>query len=843
MNQFKEKLEQMKDAQVQLAKDYEKIVKEYESNDLIQENTQLRKDYEVYKKEVNVLKKKQQDIVAENQKLRLALQEQMIDERLALLNMSKKKVEVYFGQSITPQHNRLKGLEVESEQKINSLKERATKNIQKEKQETLTKLGQMSLELNAKIKAERERLAQEQRSLLKGISDEYEKLEKEELTEEVIQKRVKQNQIEMKIGLNWINKLGILLIIFGVAAAFRHSYSNWFTDEVKGAIFFVLGVLMLVGGEWLQRKNKQTFALGVIGGGISVLYGSIFFSYFLLQIIGLTIALLLSVLVTICAVILSLRYHSKTIITFGLIGGYIPFYSYLFAFGLEGSAIYAAMVYLLILNSSILWISLQKQWNIVHYISFVLSIPSLFILLFTSPNAGVSMVYTTLTFVLFLGLTIGYAFKYKVALKWLDVTLLALNTFFSCLLMYYLFNRLEWEDFRGGLAVAFCLLYFGLGRFVEQKMPAEKQTRVLFFGTSLTFLVLIIPFQFGVEWLTCGWLVQGVVLMIYANKAKLTLLEKSGWGIFILTLVTFSFEWLLTMSEMTMSPYFHFKYMAVIVGLLTTTIYYAIEQRKEGSSYLFGWIKDLPLYLKYFTLVNVWIYIIYESQYRYDQWVPSTFTNYSFYKLLMVAFVTVGLAYVLKKIPLLYDRIVSYYCLTLYAMGSLLGLFLTITMPTLESTIAQNTFINYLALVLLIGFNVLIFFSGRDLLLAYIRQQYKDIELFPTILGVYILGVLAAFLTVQFRLADVGFVFSSVFLVVAVCYILYGFKKQYVYIRRIGLGLTLLSTGKLFLYDLAFLTETSKILAYFCFGVVLLGISYMYQKVSSREQQDIEKNL
>jgi hypothetical protein len=35
-------------------------------------------------------------------------------------------------------------------------------------------------------------------------------LASEEIIEEVAQKRIKQNQIEMKIGLNWVNKIGIL---------------------------------------------------------------------------------------------------------------------------------------------------------------------------------------------------------------------------------------------------------------------------------------------------------------------------------------------------------------------------------------------------------------------------------------------------------------------------------------------------------------------------------------------------------------------------------------------------------------------------------------------------------
>ena len=49
-----------------------------------------------------------------------------------------------------------------------------------------------------------------------------------------------------------------------------------------------------------------------------------------------------------------------------------------------------------------------------------------------------------------------------------------------------------------------------------------------------------------------------------------------------------------------------------------------------------------------------------------------------------------------------------------------------------------------------------------------------------------------------------------------------------------GLGLTLLATAKLVLLDMTYVSAGSKIVSYFVFGVILLGISYMYQKVSSK---------
>jgi hypothetical protein len=144
-------------------------------------------------------------------------------------------------------------------------------------------------------------------------------------------------------------------------------------------------------------------------------------------------------------------------------------------------------------------------------------------------------------------------------------------------------------------------------------------------------------------------------------------------------------------------------------------------------------------------------------------------------------------------------------------------------------------------LFILIGFNVFVFLSGRDLLMTLIRREFKNIELYSTILGVYLLGILTAFLSIQFRLGDVALVFSLMYLLLAISYIMYGFRNKYVYIRRMGLGLTLFSTGKMLLYDLSYLTTGSKIIAYFCFGLLLLAISYIYQRVSSKMGEHHEK--
>lgn len=286
--------------------------------------------------------------------------------------------------------------------------------------------------------------------------------------------------------------------------------------------------------------------------------------------------------------------------------------------------------------------------------------------------------------------------------------------------------------------------------------------------------------------------------------------------------------------------YFDIKYSSVMVGMLLVMLFYAVGIHRGQSNPQESLRSAHPIVrhgltgFKYFTLANLWVFLLIESNKLYEHWVPYRWVQYDFYELLMAAMITIGLAYGLSRTAVLYDRIVKYFSWFLYMIGYILCLVITIREPVLQPSYMDNTAADYFALVLLIGFHVLVFFSARDFLLAALRRTYTNSELYPVILGVYLLGITTAFLDVQLRLGDISLMFSFLYLLLAISYIVYGFRYKYVYIRRLGLGLTLFATAKLVFYDLSFMSSGGKMVGYFCFGLVLLGISYGYQKVSSK---------
>jgi uncharacterized membrane protein len=77
-------------------------------------------------------------------------------------------------------------------------------------------------------------------------------------------------------------------------------------------------------------------------------------------------------------------------------------------------------------------------------------------------------------------------------------------------------------------------------------------------------------------------------------------------------------------------------------------------------------------------------------------------------------------------------------------------------------------------------------------------------------------------------------VISIVYVLTALGWIIFGFARKYSFIRKFGLGLSILTVIKLFLIDLASLTQGYQILSYFTLGVTLLAISFVYQYFNKR---------
>jgi uncharacterized membrane protein len=831
---LKDRMQKLFQDQKAITREYESLVREFEASDLVNQNISLKADLEKCKKQLDTVEKELDGTVNENESLRIALKEQILDEKLNILKISREKLDTYFGDAQADFRNHLLVVEEKAKRKLEEMKETAARELQVENAEMQKGLEALYGKLENMVRSQTERFVGSRQDKEQELHSSMDAMSAGEIDEETVQKRIRQNNIELKIGLSWINKIGILLLLIGVATALKYTYSNFFTSEMKGIFVFLMGALLLAGGEWLNRKEKNIFALGLTGGGVGVMYLGVFSSYFILDIMNLYVALLVSVLITMTALILSVRYQSRTICSFALAGGFLPFFSYVFDSGLDNTGILIAMGYLFLLNLLTLLISLQKKWDVVNYTSFLLNIPTLVYLVFHTDNMLAAILYSILTFAMYLVITLAYPLRYRIRLRIPDVILLALNTSISCIVIYSLFEKADYKGVRGLLALLFCIVYLGLGALVDRFMAEEKGTRVLFYLTAFTFAILVIPFQFGVKWLALGWLVQGVLMVIYGYRRQLSYLEKAGWVIFGLCLGTFyTIDCTLfrfSSGDPNVVPYFDLRYLAVMGGLAGTLAVYLPDLQKGLIGTFSRKGRFITVY-KYFSTASLWIFVLYAGNRLYSLLLGNSglFTGeyHSFNRTVLLALLSALVAFTLDRIPVLYDRVIRYFCTALYILVDATCITVNMAMPVYK---ADGGFAGYFALTVLLLYNILVFFSVRDLIITFLRKERKSLELYPLLLSIYLLGTVTAVLIVQFRLGQVNLLFSLLYLVASFVFIIYGFKAKYVSMRRWGLGLSVFSTGKLFIYDLAFLKTEGRIASYFAFGLVLLAISFLYQR-------------
>ena len=804
----------------------EEEVQKMENSDLAKENRKLKAELEKLGAEYEQARQKAGELSSQNAGLKNALHEQIYNEKLQLLRSSKERIDLYFKQAWEQEANRLTVLENGIRSRIDAMTASLDRNQISIKDELRQKLEELSAQLNEKITKARAELAQTGGAFSQQEREALQALKQEQITDEQILAVAKKNNVERFVGLNLLNAIGIFLIVVGVITAASYTYTQ-LSDVMKGIMMFVLGGGMLVAGELLNRKKPTIFSLGITAGGVSLLYVALATSYFGLEILSMYPALGLCVLITAAAFLLSTRYNSQVILAFALIGGYLP----VFSVGSYEIVIYGAMVYFIVLNLLALLVSFDKKWTISSFLGLCLNIGGTVYICsrfgYESSPAGklTAAFYALFAFLNYTLIPVVSTWKNRLQFRRHDVVLLGINTFFSSVILYLLFYAFGWRDFMGALAIGFAVVYLSLGCLIGRLFDGEETMQALFYLTGLAFTVLIVPFQFGRNWLTLGWLAEGVLLTVYGILKEQKTFRRSGLVIGALCLWSFLLFDLLW----RMGGLFAWKYLAITAGSLLILGAYAYKNTLSNG---------FQQVYKCTTIVNLWFYSLYICVQINRTWGYAAAYDLAYLcRVLMVIF-TFLLAYTAPRIRRLSDMPVKIISIILYSFG-ILWLFAVNSLP---HPLAEqgNLSAAVLGTVILIGICLLSVLAVRDLVKLIVMERKMGVEWYPLIISSYFVIVLTQNLITQYSLSFASAWISIIYVLTALVWILFGFARRYSFIRKFGLGLAMLSVAKLFLIDLFTLTTGKRIVSYFALGITLVAISFVYQYFSKRLELKLE---
>lgn len=822
----------------------ENEVNAIENSDLTQENERLRADLEKLNTQYLNAEHSVETLSEQNSSLKTALYEQMYNEKLKLAKAWENKMELYFQSNAENAVNKLTDLENNIKLRIDYMTLMLHKNHVDLKEDIYGKLNELSMLVNAKVTEAKKHFAEEHGVFSQNERAEFEALKNEPITDKQVLAAAKKNNMERFVGLNLLNGIGILLIIIGVITAARYSYVQ-LPDTLKGIMMFLLGTVMLVAGEIMNRKKPNIFSLGVTAGGVGVLYVALATSHFGLKILDLYPALALCILITAVTFFLSTRYNSQTILTFALIGGYMPIFSlHLPTSGISASyaaTVYGAMIYFVVLNLLVLIVSFKKKWSVASFIGLFLNIAGTIYItnhtgliisekrrlaLSLSGVQVITILYILFAFLNYTLIPIVSTYINRLKFRKRDVVLLAINTFFSSLMMYIMFYSFNWQDFTGMLAILFAVIYLSLGWLIERRFNGEKNTQALFYLTGLTFIILTVPFQFGRVWWTLGWLAEGVALTAYGILKTEKSFKRAGFVINALCLWSF----LIFDIGFRIDSLFAYKYLAMTVGSLIILGSYMYKNTLSSR---------FQKFYKGAAIVNLWFYGVYICSQIALKWGNSASAfDIGYLSEMLTIVVTFLIAYSAPRVKSLSDIITKVISIILYVIG-IIWLF-SLNSSTHPVVGPATPIVTVIGTVILVFIGLLSVFSVHDLMKLIVTERKLGVEWYPLVVSAYFLIALTQNLITQYHLSFASAWISIIYVLTALVWILFGFAKRYSFIRRFGLGLSLLAVVKLFIIDLSSLTSEYRIISYFVLGITLVAISFVYQYFNKRLELKME---
>lgn len=149
----------------------------------------------------------------------------------------------------------------------------------------------------------------------------------------------------IELGDNWLQRIGIGLLLLGVAFLFKYSIDQgWLIPPIRSLIGLGIGLALFIPGLQLSRENSPLKQI-CLGGGIGVFYITGFATFQLYSFVPSPIIWTFMIVVTLLALSLSLQQNQAILSVVGTIGGLgTPFMLYTGSGSLSSLIIYTAVI-------------------------------------------------------------------------------------------------------------------------------------------------------------------------------------------------------------------------------------------------------------------------------------------------------------------------------------------------------------------------------------------------------------------------------------------------------------------------------------------------------------------
>lgn len=667
--------------------------------------------------------------------------------------------------------------------------------------------------------------------------------------------------LERFIGENLISKIGIAILVLGIGYFVKFAIDkNWINEIARVGIGFLAGSVVLGFAHYLRQKFKA-FSSVLVAGGIAVFYFTLTIAFQDYHIFSQTISFVLMSLVTAFSVFISLNYDREELAILSVLGG---FAAPLMVSTGEGNYL-VLFSYLLVLDTSLLVIAIYRNWSVLNGVTYVLTLLMYGIwlnqkVLNVELSDGVpylgALLFGTAFYIIFLLGNLINQIKEKQAFRTYELSLILSNTFlyFSCGMSVL---GLYKPELKGLFTLLLASFNFGVTYFIFKQNRVDKNLFYLMLGLTLTFVTLVAPLQLEGSYITLFWAAEASMLLWLAQKSKLTIYRLASIPIWAAGLISMFIDWsnIYGASEMQ-TPVLNAAFMSSMSMILSSILYIRLLLKDEERSHEFlgfAWDNNMHKRIMIYLLIPLIYASFYiELDYHLNQIFELSTQVGSYLFFYHLIFVSVLFRIYGKKPD-------NYYQSFIILMGiiSLLGYSYYFGLSYIreinfivnaENGSSYAYWVHYFCMIPFI----------HQMIIWYQKMKEKWYQATAWIVTVMLCFLLSTELQWQNlhanvtdmieaqRLTQTGYdlaielkeqmnksAFPILWGLLAFVLLSFGIKRAYKPLRISALSLIGITILKLFIYDIKNVSEGGKIAAFILLGIVLLVISFTYQKIKS----------
>ena len=665
-----------------------------------------------------------------------------------------------------------------------------------------------------------------------------------------------ETDLEKFIGENLLSKIGITVLVLGISFFVKYAIDqNWIKETGRVIVGLIAGGI-LIGLAHRIRHSYRSFSSVLMGGGLTVFYFTIAFAFHQYHLISQTAGFVIMVIITAFAVVLSLYYDRLELAILATIGGFIT--PFLVSTGQENYI--ALFTYLCILNAGLMALAWFKRWPSINIIAlfFTTIIYGSWLIKKMWLDSPVdlpykdAMVFGTLFYLQFVTMNIVNNIRKKEIFNAFDfMIVLSINFLFYLAAMVILpyWNHGNYNGlFTASLGIFNLFLVLGF----KQKKTIDPNFLALLTGLALTFISLAVPVQFKGNYVTLFWAAEAVMLFWLFQKTRNVQLKIASLVITVLMLASLGITWMqVYFSGTQLMPVLLNKGFSTTIAVAASLfIYYKLMYKEADTYYLKNLqnqsVRDLLLGAFFVTLYlsgALEIFYQFSSRNNIQSLYIIYLQLYTFLYAIIVLFIFKRSA-VFQAIKILFTIL----CLGLYLLN--INTNHEISLALLQKNNGSLFIAHWISVVLLAWLLidlVIYFYKTKDKNWSSYLPVFTWISATSFILllsvEIYQLNLWLNYQKNDWSWWENLYDKAGLSILWSICsFIMMWLGMQYKFrpLRIISLSLFTVTLIKLFSYDIREIPPGGKIAAFILLGVLLLTVSFMYQRLKKIIIDDAE---